>query len=185
METFVIGVGGSGSGVGKTTAACLLLSGLKGWGAVKYTNTRLYSSLVDDPEVLATEGKDTRKLLDAGAREVLWVKSTRKGLKEPAQMAVQRLSHLEGVLVEGNGAIEVLKPDIVIFIKGLKPLKEGASRILDMAHVVLDAQSPAHEDPGGRTEGGSGPLVVPFDREGRYADTVLKYIHGCRDRGKT
>ncbi|HTR45246.1 MAG TPA: hypothetical protein VMH06_06005 [Thermodesulfovibrionales bacterium] len=138
-KPFIIGVGGAHSGSGKTTYACLLLRKLKGWGAIKYTRTELYSSLVDDRETLSTEDKDTRRMLDAGAARVLWVKAPPGGLEEMLPEAVARLSDLRGVVVEGNSAIEFLKPDIIIFVFGseAEEIKESAKGVLLNADVVV------------------------------------------------
>ncbi|MDO8747041.1 MAG: hypothetical protein Q7J70_05200, partial [Thermodesulfovibrionales bacterium] len=105
---FIIGIGGSHSGAGKTTVAEALLKKLTeavtesphsggfveakrgqssnypvtrhsslvardGWGAIKYTKTAIYASIIDDPETLTQESKDTARLISAGAEKVLWV----------------------------------------------------------------------------------------------------------------
>ncbi len=138
MRPFIIGIGGGHSGVGKTTIASKILKNLKGWGAIKYTKTTLYSSIIDDIRILSEEGKDTKRLLDSGAEKVLWVQSPFSELKDILLMAVEMLSHLKGIIVEGNSAIEILKPDIVIFVSGSEgEIKEGADKILDMADIVI------------------------------------------------
>ncbi|MDI6889332.1 MAG: hypothetical protein QMC83_00100 [Thermodesulfovibrionales bacterium] len=134
---FIIGIGGAHSKVGKTTVACQILKRLGGWGAIKYTKTLFYSSIVDSPGILRQKNKDTNRLLDAGAHEVLWVQSPPEGLKEILQIAVDRLSHLKGIILEGNSAIEALRPDVVIFIPGNKELKRSADEILRMADAVI------------------------------------------------
>lgn len=149
---FIIGIGGSRSGSGKTSVACALIQRLKARGlksgAVKFTPAPLYSSLVDDPAILGEEGKDTRRFLDAGAGAVLWAQSTPEDIEDVLQTALYRLSGLDCVMVEGNSAIEVLRPDIVIFISGgastdREEAKESAVNILRMADLVLfDAGGP-------------------------------------------
>ena len=145
MRPVIIGIGGGHSGVGKTLVACKILERLKGWGAIKYTNTPLYSSITDDSKVLSEEGKDTKRFLDSGAEKVLWVQATFSESEETLQMAADMLSHLQGVVVEGNSAIEVLKPDIVIFVSGdTAKFKKSADRILQMADILLfDNKLPA------------------------------------------
>lgn len=169
---FIIGIGGSHSGVGKTTLAAALLkhfslearkrgsSNLQtselsnfrshalsghGWGAIKYTKTAIYSSIVDDLSILRQENKDTERLLNAGAENVLWVQSPDEGLKEVMHLAVNRLSHLGGIIIEGNSAIEFLKPDVVIFILGkdAETLKKSAVKVLNMADIILFQHEPA------------------------------------------
>ncbi len=138
MRPFILGIGGTHSGSGKTTVASLLLRHLKGWGAIKYTKTSLYSSIIDDVTILSKEGKDTRRLLDAGAEKVLWVQSPYAELKELLAMAIEMLSHLKGIIIEGNTAVGVVKPDLVIFLSGSEDkFKKNAQRILDTADIVI------------------------------------------------
>jgi hypothetical protein len=135
----MIGIGGAHSGAGKTTYASLLLCHLRGWGAIKCTRTGLYSSIVDDRETLSAKGKDTTKLLDAGAERVLWVQSPPSDLDGVLPVAVERLSDLRGIIVEGNSAIEFLRPDIIIFIFGSESsaVKDTAKALLERADIVV------------------------------------------------
>ena len=141
----LIGIGGAHSGSGKTTYASLLFQRLRGWGGIKYTKTDIYSSLIDERDVLLTEGKDTRRMLDAGAERVLWVKSPPSELGELLPLAMEKLSDLKGVIIEGNSAIEFLVPDIIIFMFGnnSEKLKESAKGILGKADVVLSEEGPS------------------------------------------
>lgn len=149
----IIGIGGPHSDVGKTSLAAALLryltkdrgrkSPTEGelWGAIKYTKTAFYSAVTDDSSILGQEDKDTRLMLDAGAVEVLWVQSPAEGLEEVLPMAVDRLSHLDGIIIEGNSAIEFLKPCIVIFLKGNSggdKIKPSASAVLKRADIIME-----------------------------------------------
>ncbi|HUO77928.1 MAG TPA: hypothetical protein VMU21_10170 [Thermodesulfovibrionales bacterium] len=146
----LIGIGGAHSGSGKTTYASLLFQRLKGWGGIKYTKTDIYCSLVDERDMLMTEGKDTRRMLDAGAERVLWVKSPPSELGDLLPLAMEKLSDLKGVIVEGNSAIEFLVPDIIIFTFGndSENLKESAKGILAKADVVLSEEAAPGVVPG-------------------------------------
>jgi molybdopterin-guanine dinucleotide biosynthesis protein len=170
---FIIGVGGAHSGSGKTTYAALLLRALGGWGAIKYTKTELYSSLVDDRETLSTEDKDTRRMLDAGAARVLWVRAPRGELEEMLPEAVARLSDLRGIVVEGNSAIEFLKPDIIIFVFGKKAeeIKESAKGVLLSADLVV-SESDQSCAPQGKAEVF---LKSPADTE-RFLSRVAEMV---------
>ena len=139
MRPIIVGIGGAYSGAGKTTIASSILKKFKNWGAIKYTKTSLYCSVIDDREVLSQEGKDTRRLLDSGADRVLWVRSPSSELGEILSTAVEMLSDLKVILIEGNSAVEVLKPDIVIFMSGAEKerFKIGADKILEMADIVI------------------------------------------------
>ncbi len=168
MRPIIIGIGGAHSGVGKTTIASLILKRLKGWGAIKYTKNSLYCSITDDMKILSEKGKDTKKLLDSGAEKVLWVQSSFSELEEVLPMAVEMLSHLKGVLIEGNSAIEILKPDIVIFVSGAEgKIKKGAEKILKIADVVIFDKEP--------------PLGIPKNAKRFSRDDVegfIKFVTG-------
>jgi len=137
MRPFTIGIGGAHSKVGKTTVACQILKRLSGLGAIKYTRTSFYTSIVDTPEILRQKDKDTGRLFNAGAQEVLWVQSPPEDLKDVLQIAIDRLSHLKGIIIEGNSAIKVLEPDIVVFVSTNQEIKRGAEKILEMADTVI------------------------------------------------
>ncbi len=143
MRPFIIGIGGTHSGSGKTTYASLILKRLSGWGAIKYSRTELYCSLTDDMEVLMEEGKDTRRMLDSGAERVLWVQSPPSELGDILPAAVDRLSDMKGIVVEGNSAIEFLGPDIIIFILGSdsEKTKKNVEGILRRADIVINGGS--------------------------------------------
>lgn len=147
MRPFIIGIGGAHSKVGKTKVACKLLERLNGWGAIKFTKTFLYSSIIDTPEVLRQKEKDTCRLLHAGAEDVLWVKSSSHEINETLEIAVERLSGLNGIIIEGNSAVNVLKPEIVIFVSKNEELKKGAEKILEKADVVIFGENPPNGIP--------------------------------------
>lgn len=137
-KPIIIGIGGSHSKSGKTSLAVALLNRLEGWGAIKYTKTAIYSSIIDDRDILSVKGKDTRRFLDSGAMAVLWVQSPASELSEVMPLAMDKLSDLEGIIVEGNSAIEFLKPDIIIFIteKDATRIKESGRRIQENADII-------------------------------------------------
>lgn len=155
-QPFLIGIGGAHSGAGKTTIAVAILKYLKTHppiypfthppkiGAIKYTKTAFYSSIIDDKSILGQEDKDTKRLLDAGAEEVLWVQSPANEINEVLPMAIDRLSHLDGIIIEGNSAIEFLKPDVVVFIADVSKenIKPSAQIILKQSDIVIEKGSP-------------------------------------------
>ncbi len=176
MRPVIIGVGGAHSGAGKTTIASLILKRLKGWGAIKYTKTSLYCSIVEDIKVLSEKGKDTKRLLDFGAEKVLWVQSSFSELQEVLPMAVEMLSHLKGVLIEGNSAIEILKPDVVIFVSGTEgKMKKGAEKILKLADVVIFDKKPPQGIP---------KNAKRFNRDNvvGFIDFVIGLVKECEEK---
>ncbi len=155
-QPLLIGIGGTHSGAGKTTIAVAILKYLKTHppiypfthspriGAIKYTKTAFYSSIIDDKSILSQKDKDTKRLLDAGTEEVLWVQSPANELHEVLPMAIDRLSHLDSIIVEGNSAIEFLKPDVVVFIADASKdnIKPSAQKILKQADIVIEKRTP-------------------------------------------
>jgi len=70
--------------------------------------------------------------------KVVWVQSPYSELPVTLPLAAGMFSQVRGILVEGNSAVEVLQPDIVIFIAGdRKKFKESAGNILRMAHIIV------------------------------------------------
>jgi len=108
-------------------------------GAIKYTKTELYASLVDDKAVLASKDKDTWRFIEAGAEDAIWVKAPPQDLKDLLPMAVDRLFSLDGLVVEGHSAIEFLKPDIVIFMvgKNRECWKAGIEEIVSISDIIV------------------------------------------------
>jgi len=148
-KPILIGIGSSYSGAGKTFLASAILRyftaktnnsicGMK-WGAVKYTRTRALPEIITDRSVLMQQGKDTWQMLTSGASKVIWVRSARNGLAEALPQALRHLRKADAVIIEGNSAIEFLKPDIVIFILGKcrRKWKSATEKHLSAADFVL------------------------------------------------
>ncbi|MBI5675999.1 MAG: hypothetical protein HZC48_09285 [Nitrospirae bacterium] len=134
----IISVTGSHSNVGKTTLCSILLNELKGFGAVKFTKTEMYTSIIDDLEILNQKGKDTAVMFEAGAEKVVWIKGTRDGLKDALDIAFSKLYGLKGVVVEGNSPVDFLNPSLLIFI--INPdgeIKPSAAEVCKRAEIVI------------------------------------------------
>lgn len=167
---FIIGVGGASSSAGKTTIAAALIRELslgcdnffnkanglslplkysfstkKRWGAIKYTGTDFYTSIIDDLETLNMPDKDTQRFIEAGAQEVLWVQSPPENLHEVMPLALDKLYHLDGIVIEGNSAVEFVKPDVIVFVSagGSGEIKQSAWKLIGKADIVIiSADSP-------------------------------------------
>jgi molybdopterin-guanine dinucleotide biosynthesis protein len=152
---FVIGIGGAHSSIGKTTLAAALIKylssgrycGLFGKdpsiGAIKYTREAIYASLIDDPDILRQKGKDSARLGDAGAAQVLWIKSSAEDIDEVLPLAMERMAGQDIVIIEGNSAIEFAMPDIIIFILGGpgEETKPSAKRLAGLADIFVAAKT--------------------------------------------
>jgi LAO/AO transport system kinase len=191
-KPFIIGIGGVHSGAGKTTLAAALLrhlvtSSLPGfracrtWGAIKYTRTAFYSSVADDTAIIGQKGKDTRRLLDAGAEQVLWVQSPADGLEEVMPMAIDRLLHLDGILIEGNSAIEFIKPDIVIFISGesRNNIKPSAKAVLKLADIIIVPEKSVPDNSFETT--GKAAIIETKDFPKGLDEKLIKDLINCMD----
>ena len=130
-----------------------LASGGMSVGALKFEPDPLYAAVSDDPSVINSRGKDTSLMKEAGATEVLLVRAPREEMRETLDMAMDRLSAHDCVVVEGNSAIEVLRPCIVLFITGVHDagpqLKESARSVLSLAHVLIHGRSVPPDTPEG------------------------------------
>lgn len=139
MKSFIVLIGGSYSGCGKTTFGTELLKNLgKNWAVIKYTKTGFYSSIIDKKEIISAKDKDTARYLEAGAEEVLWLQGPKESLPELLEIAITRLSSYKGIIVEGNSPIEFLEPDVVVFLDGEeRPPKPSAEKVKEKSDVVI------------------------------------------------
>lgn len=134
----IISVAGAHSNVGKTTLCSILINELKGFGAIKFTKTPIYTSLVEDLEILGRKDKDTAVFLKAGAEKVLWIRSPYEGLEDVLETAVNRMTGLNGIIVEGNSPVDFLNPHlIVLIVRPGEEFKPSAIRVAKKADVVI------------------------------------------------
>ncbi len=138
----IVCIGGAHSGCGKTTLAERLLAVLRGrWGAIKYTRTAFYTGIISDRETLLQEGKDTARLLRAGAMDVVWVQAPFLELDDALGMVLcsDNLNGVDGIIVEGNSPIEFLRSDLVVFVYGrdMARVKEHSKQAIERASIVV------------------------------------------------
>jgi len=162
----IICVAGATSNVGKTTLVERLLGRLDGpWGVCKVTVCRpeedhrcpkgkddtcgVCSEELDsfvaetDETVLRQQGKDTRRYYDAGAAEVIWVRSRMECLAEAVQTARKMMDRHDGIIFEGNHALSVLEPDLAVMAVGSPPkYKASARKVLDKIDFSGEASDP-------------------------------------------
>lgn len=155
MKTIVIS--GAHSDIGKTSLAEKLLSRLPNWSALKVTVKRgsacphertdcnICSELredfeiVEDEKIIEQKGTDTARLKNAGAKKVIWLKSTLKGLEPGLKKALSGLNSSEGVVIEGTSVVRHIKPDFLIFIKdNSENLRSSAREVLKKADLIID-----------------------------------------------
>lgn len=138
MSFKIISVTGAHSKVGKTTLCSILLENLKGFGAIKFTKTSLYSSVTDDPDIIMQKDKDTAIMSRSGAEKVVWVKSGGPDLVDDLRLAMSGMEGLKGVIVEGNSPANYLNPDLIIFIvEEDGQIKSSARDISEKADIIV------------------------------------------------
>jgi hypothetical protein len=168
----IVSVSGATSRAGKTALAVSLLRALpRGTSvAVKFTTTEdvfercprgspcvvcdidVPFRIVEDPEILAESGTDTRRLGDAGARRVVWA-IARASHVEAAWAAVRmRIPGAENVVMEGSTIVDTARPDLLLFV--LHPFlsperwKPTSAALLARADaVVINRPSAEPRDP--------------------------------------
>lgn len=153
----IITVSGAHSGSGKTTLIEALLKSLKGWSALKVTLTHREGecpvhkgchtcdeldsgfSIVRDKKIIQTKGKDTARFKQAGAKRVLWLRSSPEALEQGIKQALSLFQRAKGLIIETNSALRYLKPDLAILVKRKDSiLKPSAREILERIDLTLE-----------------------------------------------
>lgn len=154
MRTIVIA--GAHSSIGKTLLAEELLQGLSDWSALKVTvkrksgcprdksNCNICAKLkgnfeiIKDTKIINQEGRDTARLKKAGAKKVIWLVATLRGLKRGLKEALNGFKNSKGIVIEGTSVIKYIKPDLLIFIRADSGnLRYDAREALKKADIVI------------------------------------------------
>jgi hypothetical protein len=132
----IVSVSGATSRAGKTALAASLLRSRPGGAAVavKFTTTEdvfercprgsacavcdidVPYRIVEDPAVLAQVGTDTRRLVDAGARRVVWAIARRSQVAAAWSAVKERIGEGDDVVMEGSTIVDVAQPDLLLFV---------------------------------------------------------------------
>lgn len=150
MKQLLISVTGAHSGCGKTFAAEHIIKRIPvRWGAVKYTKTEGAASVSEENADIDMPGKDTARLRQAGAADVIWIQSPEDELPSLLSTAISRLRDCQAILIEGNSPAMVLSPDVVIFVYGDDPeqVKPSALRLIGKADYILSPGEPRVKTP--------------------------------------
>ena len=151
----IITVSGTCSNAGKTFVVTELLKYLKGWSGLKVTTAhkglcptgkncgvcrqlKTKFSIITDKNVISEKGKDTHRFKEAGAKQVIWLKSQPDGLKEGLSKAISKFKKTKGIIIEGNSVLKYIKPDFAIFIKkNSSVIKKSAKEVIKKADLIL------------------------------------------------
>ena len=98
--------------------------------------------IIRDPEILGQPGKNTARLLSAGASDVVWVVARKSALPVAYE---HLLTHLPGkalVIMEGSTVTSLCKPDLLFYVYAQHisrtRWKESADEIMARAQIVIE-----------------------------------------------
>ena len=135
MITVVIG--GSASGVGKTTLACGLIRALPefGWVAIKISRHAhgAPGQLIEETE--SGQGSDTARYLAAGAKRALLL--TAVGTAVPMSALDAACDGCTHAVIESNLILEASTPNICLAVVGDGEAKPSFTRVLQRADAVV------------------------------------------------
>lgn len=152
---FIIGIGSSKSGAGKTTFIEKFIKFARKEKnkyfiiAVKYTKTIDKATITVDDLQIEALGKDTERIKRAGADLVYWIKSSESELsniidkfrQEVLDNLLDRDKSSKEVIVilEGNSLVKFMPADVIIFLKsGDEYVKPSGESLLKIADIILD-----------------------------------------------
>ncbi len=161
----ILVVGGHTRNIGKTTLVTQILSATAElqWTAMKITqyghgvcsaNGEACDCATDDHSLAVSEerstdsGTDTSRMLVAGAKRVLWVRTQQGSLAEAMPRIRKEIAAGTNVLVESNSILRFLRPDLYVAVLDprIADFKPSALRYLDRADAIF-------------TPEGSGPMA--------------------------
>jgi molybdopterin-guanine dinucleotide biosynthesis protein len=118
----ILVVGGSGRKVGKTTVACEIISATReaAWTAIKITPH------IHNPSLHG----DTERYLEAGAANALLIGGN-ENFTLPAG----------NVLIESNSILDVIDPDMFVFVDSGEEWKCSAMRVAGKAKYVVNGHA--------------------------------------------
>jgi hypothetical protein len=159
-------VGSSGRNAGKTSAACALIRALKG----RFPVTALKVTVADQgcgchqgrtdcgacsfsPDYVMEEeldplsGKDTARLLAAGAERVFWLRVARSCISGGFRAFLEKAPPGSLILGESNSLREAVKPGCFIMIKNSsEKIKASALRVAGLADITVENEGVITEE---------------------------------------
>lgn len=157
----ILMIGAAGRDVGKTEFACRLIAryastqkvigvkvttikerdascprGDEGCGVCSSLQQN-YCLMLETPGL---KGKDTTRMLKAGAHQVYWLRVRAECLEEGIEALLQHLPQKTVVVLESNSARRVLEPGIFIVIRhaGIPAIKPSCAAVIEYARCVIE-----------------------------------------------
>jgi molybdopterin-guanine dinucleotide biosynthesis protein len=142
MAGFVIVIGGQGRYVGKTSVVCALIAALpeRRWTAIKISGHPHGAAVCAVTEEHDASGvTDSARYLAAGAARSLLVCAPEGRLADAMPRVREEIALAEGVILESNSVVELLKPEVFAMV--IDPeraeVKASAQRCLERADALL------------------------------------------------
>jgi hypothetical protein len=186
-----ITVSSSSKKSGKSSVAAFLVRELGIDFALKVSSGgHTPTHVVTDPEVISRPGTDTGSLVQAGARQVIWVNAPASRLATEIGRAVAMFPPEGTLIVEGNSALKHLAPDFAVFVMTVpfEEFKPSARTALARADLVLvDGRwRLAGSDSGRMAEDimrkTDGARVVFFDDDEGFHEALIETARLARKR---
>ena len=156
----VVVVGGHTRNIGKTTLVAQILSATTElqWTAMKITQyghgvcsangeacdcaTADHSMAISEERSTAS-GTDTARMLAAGAKRVLWVRTQQGSLADAMPRVRKEIASSTNVLIESNSILRFLRPHLYVAVLDPKvaDFKPSALRYLDRADAIFTPES--------------------------------------------
>jgi hypothetical protein len=108
-----------------------------GCGACSLTGSEQAAGFALEREDARGPAKDTTRLLDAGAEQVFWLRSTRARLAEGYARFLEQADPLSLIICESNSLREVLTPALFIMLECGEPMKASAARVAPLAQISV------------------------------------------------
>jgi hypothetical protein len=140
QDKTIVTVSGAHSGIGKTLLAESILRVANNFAAVKITIEDFFTAVSFDDASIMVPGKDTFRLKNAGAAQVVWVRTPEQNLVDSMEQALSVLGCYNGLLIEGNRIMTYIKPDLSFFVYGggIETIKPSRLYALRNAQVIIN-----------------------------------------------
>ena len=151
----VLTISGIGRNVGKTTLACSIINKMK-WEK-KVTAIKISShfhsvdykkNIVEKPgkyviyqEDRIDRGKDSSKMLAAGAGKVFFIQTKDEYIREVWEVLSALLNSETPVIIESGGIHEMICPGVSLLITKTKHNKQKASNRAEVTEVIPDKEN--------------------------------------------
>lgn len=98
--------------------------------------------IIKDKKIINQEGTDTSRMKKAGAKKVVWLKTTLRGMKEGLRKSLLELEDAKGLIIEGTSVLRKIKPDFAIYMRDKRAQsKKSAKQAEEKADIIIDVNN--------------------------------------------